>query len=171
MLQGRSASNIETAGRRTDAPFTMRPVAADPNPTDNAARLAAELARTRHELARAELRFRSAFGHQFQFMAILAPDKQWAEVNPQLCKMLHYSEDELLRKSWFEVTHPDDRATEETNFNHLLEGIQGGYSLEKRFLAHDGQTIWAKVSLKCLRLENGEIDSIIALVHQIDHKA
>ena len=121
-------------------------------------------------LIESETRFRGYFELGVVGMAILMPNRQWVEVNPQFCKMLHYTESELLQKSWFEVTHPDDRAAEEKNFDRLVEGIQGGYTLEKRFLANNGQTVFAKVSVKCLRLGNGEIDSIIALAHQIDKR-
>ena len=119
-------------------------------------------------LLESESRFRGYFELGVVGMAIPSPGKQWTEVNPQLCKMLHCSEDELLQKNWFELTHPDDRAAEEANFDRLVEGIQGGYSLEKRFLTANGRIVWAKVSMKCLRQENGTIDSIIAVAHQID---
>jgi PAS domain S-box-containing protein len=131
----------------------------------------AERVQTEKWLIESETRFRGYFELGVEGMVILTPDKQWAEINPQFCKMLHYSPLDLEKKSWFDLTHPDDRVAEEKCFDRLLEGIQGGYSLEKRFLAANGQTVWAKVSMKCLRQANGEIDSIIALVHQIDRKA
>jgi PAS domain S-box-containing protein len=122
-------------------------------------------------LIESETRFRGYFELGVVGMVILSPDKQWEEVNPQFCKMLHYAESELFKKSWFDVTHPDDRSADEKNFDRLIEGIQGGYTLEKRFVANNGQTVWANVSMKCLRQANGAIDSIIGLVHQIERKA
>ena len=51
----------------------------------------------------------------------------------------------LTCEIWFELTHPDDRDAEEANFNRLVEGSQGGYSLEKRFLTGNECIVWAKV--------------------------
>lgn len=128
----------------------------------------ADRVQTEKWLIESETRFRGYFELGVVGMVMLSPDKQWVEVNPQFCKMLHYAPLELEKKNWFELTHPDDRAAEEQNFDRLVEGIQGAYTLEKRFLAANGQTVWAKVSMKCLRQGNGVIDSIIGLVHQID---
>jgi GAF domain-containing protein len=42
-------------------------------------------------------------------MAIMSPAMEWLDVNQQLCAMLRYGRDELLRTSWNDVVHADDR--------------------------------------------------------------
>ena len=43
-------------------------------------------------------------------MAMVSLDKQWVAVNPALCRILGYSAEQLLHKTWADVTHPDDLA-------------------------------------------------------------
>lgn len=54
------------------------------------------------------------FRSQFEFgnigIAITSIEKLWLHANPRLCEMLGYSEEELRRQTWAELTHPDDLA-------------------------------------------------------------
>ena len=59
-------------------------------------------------LREAQDRFRGAFDSAAIGMALAAPDGRFLEVNPSLCGLLGYSEDELLSMTWQEITHPDD---------------------------------------------------------------
>lgn len=115
-------------------------------------------------LLRSEQRFRSYFEQGLIGMAILSPDKEWEEVNARLGDMLGYSEEELVAKSWAEITHPDDRAHDEAQFDRTRAGILHGFSLDRRFLHKDGRTINATLSVKCLRGSDGKVDCLVVLV-------
>ena len=43
-------------------------------------------------------------------------------VNDELCRILGYERNELLQKTWAEMTHPDDRAADTAQFNRGLAG-------------------------------------------------
>ena len=45
-------------------------------------------------------------------MAITSPTKGCLEVNDELCRILGFDREELLRKTWEEMTYPDDRAAD-----------------------------------------------------------
>ena len=72
-------------------------------------------------LLESEQRFRGYFEQGLVGMAILSADRAWVEVNGRLCRMLGYTEDELLLKTWKELTHPDDLAADESQFQRLVE--------------------------------------------------
>ena len=55
-------------------------------------------------------------------MAITSPSKGILEVNEEICKTLGYERDELLRKTWSELTHPGDIAADAAEFNRVLVG-------------------------------------------------
>src|SRR5207249_4144408 len=49
---------------------------------------------TTRQLQSSEERFRSAFGNAPIGMALVAPDGRWLKVNPALCEIVGYSEQE-----------------------------------------------------------------------------
>jgi PAS domain S-box-containing protein len=129
-----------------------------------------ERKRAQEELRESEERFRSYFELGLIGMAITSPSKGILEVNEEICKTLGYERDELLRKTWAELTHPGDIAADVAEFNRILVGEIDGYSLDKRFIRKDGRVIYATISLKCLRLADGSVDYFLALVQDITER-
>jgi PAS domain S-box-containing protein len=117
-------------------------------------------------LLESEQRFRGYFEQGLVGMAILSAGREWVEVNQRLCKLLGYLEEELIGKTWGELTHPEDRAEEESHFQRMLEGLVTGYRMEKRFLRKNGEVVPADISVQCLRKENGAVDCVLALVQE-----
>lgn len=121
-------------------------------------------------LRQSEARFRSYFELGLIGMAITSPEKGWLEVNDQLCHILGYSRDELVTKTWAELTHPDDLAADIAQFDRVVKNEIEGYTLDKRFYTKDGQEIFAAISAKCLRKPDGSIDHFVALVQDISEQ-
>ncbi|MEI8030944.1 MAG: PAS domain S-box protein, partial [Comamonadaceae bacterium] len=76
--------------------------------------------RAQEALRAGEKRFRSYFDQPLVGIAITSPEKGWIEANEHLCKMLGYSNDELVRLTWAEFTHPDDLAADVMQFERVL---------------------------------------------------
>ncbi|MHC4180748.1 MAG: PAS domain S-box protein, partial [Planctomycetota bacterium] len=115
-------------------------------------------------LLESEERFRSFFELGVVGMAIISPEKDWDEANDRLCEILGYSQEELIGKTWTELVHPEDREADEEQFNRALAGLVSGYSMHRRFVGKDGQTVYADLSVRCLRRADGTVDSLIVLV-------
>jgi PAS domain S-box-containing protein len=126
--------------------------------------------RAQDELCQSEERFRSYFELGLIGMAITSPSKGIMEVNQEFCKTVGYQRDELLRKTWAELTHPDDIAADVAQFNRVLAGEIDGYSLDKRFICKDGRIIYATISLKCMRLADGSVNYFLALVQDVTER-
>jgi len=118
-------------------------------------------------LEESEEQFRTFFMLGKVGMAITSPEKNWIRVNHQLCSMLGYSEKELMRMTWTELTHPEDLVTDEVLFKDVLTGKADGYSLDKRFIRKNGGTIHTTLWLACLRNNKGEVEHLIA--HVLDN--
>ena len=73
-------------------------------------------------LDRSEAMFRTYFNRAMVGMATTSPAKQWIEVNPALCRILGYSREQLLTKTWTELTHPEDLASSVARFERVLSG-------------------------------------------------
>jgi len=117
-----------------------------------------------------EERMRLFFERQIVGMAITSPGMGWLQVNDRLCRMLGYSREELLQRTWAELTHPDDLAADIEQFKRLLAGEINEYTLEKRFIRRDGAIIFTDLSVGCVRNERGRVDYVLALLEDITER-
>ena len=72
--------------------------------------------------------------------------QRWIRVNPAVCDMLGYAEDELIGRNPIDFTHPDDVALTTRTFERLAGRDYDGRAIEKRYIARDGSVIWALVT-------------------------
>jgi PAS domain S-box-containing protein len=68
-------------------------------------------------------------------------------VNRAMCDFTGYSEEELLARTIWEITEPQDRAENEARFGELVRGEIATFELEKRFMRKDGTVRWGLVSV------------------------
>src|SRR5262245_51134002 len=127
-------------------------------------------ARAEKELRESEERFRSYFELGLIGMAITSGTKGMLEVNDEICKILGYERDELLKMTWAEMTHPDDLAADIANFERVMAGEIDGYKLDKRFIRKDGRIIDTTISVKALRAADGAVDHFIALLEDVTER-
>jgi diguanylate cyclase (GGDEF)-like protein/PAS domain S-box-containing protein len=71
-------------------------------------------------------------------------------VNRRLCDMVGRTEAELLATTFQAITHPEDLRLHEEHATLLLAGKIGHYSLEKRYLRKDGETVWVNITVSPL---------------------
>ena len=98
-----------------------------------------------------EERFRSSFTASGIGMAITALDGRWVRVNQALCDIVGYTEAELLQLSFQVMTHPDDLAADLEHMQGLVAGKTRNFQMEKRYIHHDGQTVWISLSVALVR--------------------
>jgi diguanylate cyclase (GGDEF)-like protein/PAS domain S-box-containing protein len=128
--------------------------------------LAAALAALRE----AEERFRLAFEHAPIGFALVAPDGSCLQVNAALCRMLGYSAEELLTRSFQDITHPEDLDLDVAHFEQILSGAIRSYQLDKRYLHADGHDVWATLSVAVVRDDDGSPLYVIAQVMDISDR-
>ena len=121
----------------------------------------------RHALTDSETRLRVTFENAPIGIAHLSPDGRLLRINEMACRMLGYSADELRTKSFLDTTHLDDLAVSVAPFQLMLDGKIDRYDAEKRYLRKDGSTVWAKVTVSCVRKSDRSIDYIIAVIEDI----
>ncbi|MDQ4124041.1 MAG: PAS domain S-box protein [Actinomycetota bacterium] len=115
----------------------------------------------RHEMER-ELRerealFSGAFDAATTAIALThAVTNAYVDVNDQLCRMLGYSKEELLRLDWASITHPDDRARSFDEVDAFLSGREELTFIQKRYVRSDGSVISVEMNDALIRDENGE---------------
>jgi PAS domain S-box-containing protein len=67
-------------------------------------------------------------------------------VNRRFCEITGYSTQELLQKTFADITHPEDQRSFGENLQMLLRGVISEYRCEKRYLRKDGSVRWADVT-------------------------
>lgn len=107
-------------------------------------------------LRESEARFRSAFEDAGVGMALQALDGRYLRVNRALCEMLGYAAEELLGRTFAEVTHPEDRDVDRDRDRRLLAGDIRAHQAEKRYLHKQGHPVHALVSVSLVRPSDGQ---------------
>ena len=96
------------------------------------------------------------------------PDGTMLRVNRAFCAMLGYSEQELLGRTAFSLTHPDDVPGSREARAKLIEGGTDRYDLEKRYLAKNGKVVWAR--LTAVRLQGLDEPRLLGIVEDITER-
>jgi diguanylate cyclase (GGDEF)-like protein/PAS domain S-box-containing protein len=106
-------------------------------------------------LARSETQFRLAMENAPIGMALA--DAQWRlrEVNAAFAALFAVDPTALVGKDLSALSHPDDRANERAQVQRVLAGESDRFTLEKRYLRHDGQTVWAVLDVALVRSPDG----------------
>ena len=117
-----------------------------------------------------EIRFQATFEQAPVGIAMLAPDGRWLRVNRQLCDMLGYSPDELLQKTFQDLTYPEDLAEDLALLQQLLAGTLPNYDLEKRYICKSGSLIWINFSVSLIRKPDNSPDYFIAIFENISQR-
>jgi PAS domain S-box-containing protein len=121
-------------------------------------------------LRASEARFRSYFNLPLVGMAMTSPEKGFVAVNDRICEILGYSRDELLRMDWAQLTDPEDLQANVDQFERMVAGEIDGYSLNKRFIRKDGQTVFSSISVACVRKQDGTVDYACINVQDISER-
>lgn len=111
-----------------------------------------------------EQRFQGAFEHSGIGMAIVGPDGSWVRVNPRICEIVGYTEDELMRLTFQDITHPDDLENDLSLLNELAAGKRPSYQMEKRYFHKNGSLVHILLSVSAVRDDAG---AVIHYVSQI----
>ena len=80
-----------------------------------------------------------------------------------------YSEDELLKMKFSELTHPDDIEKDWELFRKAARGEED-YSNEKRYIKKDGSIVWVRIHLAFIRDENGNPKRTVAIWEDISNR-
>ncbi|MGI8477458.1 MAG: sensor histidine kinase [Thermomicrobiales bacterium] len=121
----------------------------------------------RRRLFASEAQFRSAFSFAAIGMALVGLDGRWLTVNRALCALTGYTRDELLTRSFQDITHPDDAVADRAHAEGLLAGRIETFQLEKRYVRKDGETVWVLVSVSLVHDERGQPLHFISQVQDI----
>jgi PAS domain S-box-containing protein len=129
-----------------------------------------ELHQAEEALRRSEERYRAIFEHAAVGVAEMNLDGRCLRMNDKLCEITGYSRRELLKKTFMDITHPDDLAEDLRQMQELLSGRQASFSMEKRYVRKDGSIVWVALTLGLIRDDGGRPQYTIAVVQNIQDR-
>ncbi|MHC1744202.1 MAG: response regulator [Syntrophobacteraceae bacterium] len=127
--------------------------------------------RAEKTLRESEELFRSIFDMAAVGIAQADPRTgHWLRVNDRLSAITGYTSDELVRMSFLDLTHPEDRQRDWNAFQKVVRGDAPHYRNEKRYVRKDGEIVWVNVNVSVLGSDNGSPGYSLAVIEDITER-
>lgn len=120
-------------------------------------------------LRESEALFRSIFDNSPIGTATIDLNGRFIRVNDAFCRWLGYTREEMLVRSFLDITPPEDIEASQAMNRQLLGGVVH-YSLDKRYRHNDGSILWGTVSATPVRTSDGNPQYLLAQVQDITEK-
>lgn len=122
---------------------------------------------TAKALRESQERFRSFFNHSGAGMYTYSPDGTILQANPALCRLLGYSEAELLTMSVVDITIHEEQELTRRRLGDAQSKQEDACDFEKRYLCKDGSTIIGHFTGKWVFDDHGMPVYAVALIQDI----
>lgn len=123
--------------------------------------------RASEALFQSEARFKTIFEEAGVGIVIKGINGKMLDCNPAFQAMVGYSAAELRRRDYLDITHPLDKRASRNLFNELASGRRKNYSIEKRYIHKNGETVWGRMTASLVHGQDGELKFIIGMVENI----
>jgi PAS domain S-box-containing protein len=121
-------------------------------------------------LRASEERFTSAFAHAPIGMALVGLEGRWLKVNRALCDLVGHSEAALLKRTFQDITHPEDLESDLENVRRLVAGEMASYQMEKRYFHARGHIVRVLLNVSLVRNEAGQPLYFVAQIQDITER-
>jgi diguanylate cyclase (GGDEF)-like protein/PAS domain S-box-containing protein len=126
--------------------------------------------KTELDLRLSEERFRQSFDYAAVGKALVSIEGRFMQVNDALCKLLGYSAEELVQKTFQEITYPEDLEVDLKYMRDLIDGKRQYYRMEKRYIHKDGHLIWILLNGSRVAGPDGKVVYFIAQIQDISEQ-
>jgi diguanylate cyclase (GGDEF)-like protein/PAS domain S-box-containing protein len=94
-------------------------------------------------------------------------DGRFLYVNQWLCGLLGYTREELLARTFKDISHPEDRDASDPYRAKLMSGELSSFRREKRYLRKDGSVVWVSLSIALRRAPDGAPLHTITVIEDV----
>jgi len=129
-----------------------------------------ERQRVHASLLESEERFRKSFENASIGMTVTELDGKFRLVNSAWCKMIGFSEQEILNKTIADVTYSDDIDSTAEDRQNLADGSANISLVEKRYIHKNGHIVWGLMSRAVVRGVEGEALYFIGQIQDISER-
>ena len=122
------------------------------------------------KLRDSEQQFGVAFTHSSIGMALVSLNGRFLQVNAALCRILGYSDAELLGYTFQALTHPEDLEPDLALVRKALAGEISHFEMEKRYIHKGGREVWTLLTAALVRGISGEPLYFVSQIHDISER-
>ncbi|TGL62775.1 PAS domain-containing sensor histidine kinase [Leptospira sarikeiensis] len=122
------------------------------------------------EIRLSEKKFSEAFHSSGNGIILIDKNSHFLEINQSFAKMLGYQAEELLYKSFQEITHPEDLEVGADAFKKIINGEKSSAQFAKRYLHKKGHIVWVFITGVAVRKDSGELMFIVSQIQDISRK-
>lgn len=123
--------------------------------------------RAEEQLRASEERYRVTLASAAAGVANVALDGRFLGVNGRFCDITGYPEQELLARTFMDITHPDDLDRDLAQVRRLAAGEVPWFTAEKRYIRKDGPAVWVVLTVGALRDQDGNVCEYVSTVTDI----
>lgn len=122
------------------------------------------------KLRESEIRSRSTFDQSPVGSVIVGLDKKFIKCNAAFCKFLGYTEEELMGKTFSDVTFPEDIGIEMPDLKLMFDGKKESSTVEKRYVRKDGAIVWGEVRFSLVRDKDNNPVYFLPVIQDITNR-
>lgn len=122
------------------------------------------------KLQESELRFKKIYEEGPLGMAVVGSDFKFRAANNAYTQMFGYSEEELLTKTFIDITYPGDADKDLGPVKQLLQNEIPVYKTEKRYVKKNGEVFWGALTVTAHFSSNGEHLYNIAILENVTER-
>jgi len=117
-----------------------------------------------------EFRFEKLYENGPFGMVMADKDFRFAKANPTFCSIMGYSEAELQKMTFVDLTHPDDSKKDKSNVQKLINKEIQVYKTDKRYIRKDGQIVWGSLTVTSTYDSDGNFLYNLGIVEDISER-
>src|SRR2546421_4695209 len=123
--------------------------------------------RAEEALRESEQRFRGTFENAAVGIAHFDVSGRFLRVNEKLCDIVGYTREEVLAKTFQDITYAEDLEADLELFMRLVRGDVPSTSRDKRYVRKDGSPIWVAVTVSLQRDAAGRPLNTISVIRDV----
>ncbi len=111
--------------------------------------------------------FKATFENANIGACLLGLNGEFININDEFCRIVGFSRTELLKLTFNDITHPDDKSIGLEIHKKMLANISNQGRFDKRYINKKGEVVWVRISNASVRDEKGGLKYVVAYVQDI----
>lgn len=122
------------------------------------------------KLIESEAKYRSIFKSAFIGIARVSLTGKLLKVNDKFSQILGYTQEELTKLTFQEITYPEDLEKDLNFLEDCLKGKINSYSLEKRYIKKNGEYTWSRLDVSLVKDNENQPKYFISAIQDINQE-